>query len=29
MTYYQAYLVGRDGCCIKTIDVICADDELQ
>jgi hypothetical protein len=27
MTYYQAYLVGRDGSCIKTIDVICADDE--
>jgi hypothetical protein len=23
----QAYLVGRDGYCIKTIDVICADDE--
>ena len=27
MTYYQAYLVGRDGSCITTIDVICADDE--
>ena len=27
MTYYQAYLIGRDGHCIKTVDLTCADDE--
>ena len=27
MTYYQAYLVGRDGHLIKTVDLSCADEE--
>mgnify|MGYP001793136936 CR=1 FL=1 len=27
MTYYQAYLIVRDGCFINAIDVICTDDE--
>src|ERR1700681_3907406 len=27
MTYYQAYLIGRDGHYIKAVDLTCADDE--
>jgi hypothetical protein len=27
MTYYQAYLIGRDGRYIKAVDLTCADDE--
>ena len=27
MTYYQAYLIDRDGRYIKAVDLTCADDE--